>query len=123
MRVKKVKVAIKNLKDIFEDVKDVVKRIEGGAHLKTVREPEIYFTSFEAFRKALTPKRLELLHIIKIQKPSSINGLARLLKRDIKNVAEDVKYLRQLGFIEVKGTEKKTMPVITYDKINLEIAI
>lgn len=123
MRVKKVKVAIKNLKDIFEDVKDVVKRIEGGEHLKPVKEPEIYFTSFEAFRKALTPKRLELLHIIKTQKPSSINDLARMLKRDIKNVAEDVKYLRQIGFIEVKGVEKKTMPVITYDKINLEIAV
>ncbi len=123
MRVKKVKVAIKSLKDIFEDVKDVVKRIEGGEHLKTVKEPEIYFTSFEAFRKALTPKRLELLHIIKTQKPSSINDLARMLKRDIKNVAEDVKYLRQIGFIEVKGVEKKTMPIITYDKINLEIAV
>ena len=123
MRVKKVKVAIKNLKDIFEDVKDVVRRIEGGEHLKTVKDPEIYFTSFEAFRKALTPKRLELLHIIKTQKPTSINDLARLSKRDIKNVAEDVKYLRQIGFIEVKGTDKKTMPVIPYDRINLEIAV
>lgn len=123
MKVKKIKIAIKNLKGILNDFVQTGEAIERGEKLKPVKEPEIYFTSFEAFRKALTPKRLELLHIIKTQKPSSINELARMLKRDIKNVAEDVKYLRQIGFIEVKGIKKKTMPIITYDKINLEIAV
>jgi len=74
-----------------------MKRLERGERLKPVKEPEIYFTSFEAFRKAMTPKRLELLHIIKAKKPSSINELARVAKRDIKNIAEDVKYLEQIG--------------------------
>lgn len=123
MKVKKIKIAIKNLKGILNDFVQTGEAIERGEKLKPVKDPEIYFTSFEAFRKALTPKRLELLHIIKTQKPSSINDLARMLKRDIKNVAEDVKYLRQIGFIEVKSVEKKTMPIITYDKINLEIAV
>lgn len=91
--------------------------------MKSVTEPEIYFTSFEAFRKALTPKRLELLHLIRIKKPSSINELARIAKRDIKNIADDVKYLEQIGLVEKKETNNKTAPVIKYDKIALEIAV
>lgn len=123
MKVKKVKIGIKSIKDIFDDVKETVKKIEQGKRLKSVTEPEIYFTSFEAFRKALTPKRLELLHLIRIKKPSSINELARIAKRDIKNIADDVKYLEQIGLVEKKETNNKTAPVIKYDKIALEIAV
>ncbi len=123
MKIKKIKIAIRNLKGILNDFVQTGEAIERGEKLKPVKDPEIYFTSFEAFRKALTPKRLELLHIIKTQKPSSINELARLSGRDVKNVADDVKYLKQIGFIEIKEIKKKTMPVITYDKIDLEIAV
>ncbi|MBM4145645.1 MAG: hypothetical protein FJ240_05140 [Nitrospira sp.] len=123
MRVKKVKVRIKSLKEILKDTADVVKRMEKGERLKPVKEPEIYFTSFEALRKALTPKRLELLHIIKTKKPSSINELARMAKRDVKNIAEDVKCLEQMALIEKKKTDNKTTPVINYDRIALEIAV
>jgi len=114
MKIKKIKIEIKNIKDIFEDVKNTIKKIERGEKLKSVKE---------AFRKALTPKRLELLHIIKTKNPSSINRLARLAKRDIKNVAEDVKYLEQIGLIEKQEHEREIRPFIEYDKINLEIAV
>lgn len=123
MKVKKVKIGIKNIKDIFEDVKNTIRKIERGEKLKTVKEPEIYFTSFEAFRKALTPKRLELIHTIKTKNPSSINHLARLTKRDIKNVSEDVKYLEQIGLIEKQEHEREIRPFIEYDRINFEIAV
>ncbi|OGL43919.1 MAG: hypothetical protein A2W05_05830 [Candidatus Schekmanbacteria bacterium RBG_16_38_10] len=123
MKVKKVKIEIKSLKDIFDDVKETAKKLERGERLKPVKEPEIYFTSFEAFRKALTPKRLELLHTIRIKKPSSLHELARITKRDIKNVAEDVKYLERIGLVEKKAENKKTTPIIRYDKIALEIAV
>ncbi len=49
--------------------------------------------------KALTQKRLELLHAIKTEHPSSINHLARILQRDIKNVATDVRFLEQAGLM------------------------
>jgi predicted transcriptional regulator len=123
MKVKKVKIGIKGIKDIFDDVKETVKKLEHGEKLKPVKEPEIYFTSFEAFRKALTPKRLELLHTIRIKKPSSLHELARITKRDIKNIAEDVKYLERIGLLEKKAENKKTTPIIKYDKIALEIAV
>ncbi len=123
MRVKKVRIGIKSLKDIFDNVKYTVRKIEHGKKLKTVKEPEVYFTSFEAFRKALTPKRLELLHTIKTKKPHSINHLARLADRDIKNVAEDVKYLEQIGLVEKQEHDREIRPFIFYDRIDLQIAV
>lgn len=121
MRVKKVKIGIKSIEDVLEDAKEVMKKLERGKKVK--KETGIYFTSIEAFRKALTPKRLELLHIIKTKKPSSINALARLSKRDIKNVAEDIKYLTQIGLVEKRVTKREVAPTISYDKIALEIAV
>ena len=46
-----------------------------------------------------------------------------MAKRDIKNIAEDVKYLEQIGLVEKKATDHKTKPVIDYDKIALEIVV
>jgi|SRR3989304_2980971 len=123
MKVKRVKIGIKSLEQVFDDVKTVVKRIEQGERLKPVKGPEIYFTSFDALRKGLTSKRLELLHIIKTKKPSSINELARMAKRDIKNVAGDVKYLERIGLIETKENHRKKAPIINYDRIAFEIAV
>ena len=121
MRVKKVKIGIRSVEDTLEDAKEVMKKLERGEKVR--KETGIYFTSLEGFRKALTPKRLELLHIIKTKKPSSINELARFAKRDLKNVAEDVNYLAQMGLIEKKATKREIAPTINYDKINLEIAV
>ncbi len=121
MRIKKIKIGIKDVKTALKEFAERAAAIERGEKVK--KETGVYFTSFEAFRKILTPKRLELLHIIKARKPSSINELARMSKRDVKNVAEDVKYLEQIGLIEKKAENNKTTPIIRYDRIALEIAV
>ena len=123
MKVKKVKIGIKTLEEVLRDTGEVMKKIERGEKLKPVKESEVYFTSFEAFRKALTPKRLELLRLIKSKQPSSINELARIAKRDVKNITDDVKYLVQIGLVEKKETNRKIAPVIMYDTLMLEIAV
>src|SRR4030067_3329517 len=123
MKVKKVKIGIKTLEEVLQDTGEVMKKIERGEKLKPVKESEVYFTSFEAFRKALTPKRLELLRLIKSKQPSSINELARIGKRDWKNITHDVKYLVQIGLVEKKKANRKIAPVIMYDTLMLEIAV
>ncbi|MBN1106992.1 MAG: hypothetical protein JXL84_26550, partial [Deltaproteobacteria bacterium] len=59
----------------------------------------------------------------KTEQPSSINELARMAKRDVKNVADDVKYLQQIGLIEKRETKSRTAPVVTYEKLMLEISV
>lgn len=121
MKVKKIKIGIKDIKTVLDEFVETGEAIERGKKVK--KEKGVYFTSLEAFRKVLTPKRLELLHIIKTRKPSSINELARFAKRDIKNVADDVKHLERIGFIVIEAGKRRSTPVVKYDKINLEIAV
>lgn len=124
MKIKKIKVGIKGVKQVLEDFVRVGEALEKRKDVK--KEMGIYFENIEAFRKALTPKRLELIHLIKEHNPQSIQGLSRLAKRDIKNVAEDVKLLTALGLIEVKRKRKgrkEVAPQVKYDTIELMIAV
>jgi predicted transcriptional regulator len=121
MKVRKIKVGIKSVKSMLDDFVKTGEAIERGEKFK--KETGTYFTSLEAFRKALTPKRMELLHIIKTEQPSSINELARMANRDVKNVADDLKYLEQIGLIEKKETKRRTAPVVPYEKLMLEISV
>ncbi|OGP65379.1 MAG: hypothetical protein A3K22_04470 [Deltaproteobacteria bacterium RBG_16_42_7] len=121
MKVKRVKIGIKSAKEVLEDFARTAEAIERGEKVK--KRAGVYFTSLEAFRKAVTPKRLELLHTIKTKKPHSINHLARIAKRAVKNVADDIKYLAQIGLIEKQETTRETRPLVEYDEIELKIAV
>ena len=50
-------------------------------------------------------------------------SLAKLAQRNIKNISDDVKYLAQVGLIELKDSANKTSARVNYDKIMLEIAV
>ena len=122
MKVRKVKIGIKDVETLLSEFVDAASAIEAGKAVK--HERGVYFTNIEAFRKALTKKRLELLHAIKTKHPSSINSLARILQRDIKNVAADVRFLEQAGLVDTKKeTSKEIAPYVNYDRILLEIAV
>ncbi|MBI3813832.1 MAG: hypothetical protein HY279_05110, partial [Nitrospinae bacterium] len=101
-----------------------MKKIERGEKVKS--EKGLYFESIEGFRKALTPKRLELLHIIKEKQPESLQELARLVKRDMKSIVTDIKILEGLDLIDMrrkKEGRKESIPTIDYERIDLQIAV
>ena len=124
MRVKRVKIGIKSLEDVLEDAKEAMKKLELGEKVKP--EKGLYFESIEGFRKALTPRRLELLRLIREKQPGSLQELSRLAKRNIKSVVTDITILEELGLIDIKRKKegrKESTPTVNYDKINLEIAV
>ena len=121
MRVKRVKIGIKSMAKAMDDFVRTGEAVKRGE--KTKKKTGVYFTSLEAFRKALTPQRFNLLRLIREGEPASLRELARLAQRNIKNVSEDVKYLSQVGLIELKDTANKMSARVTYDKIMLEIAV
>jgi predicted transcriptional regulator len=49
--------------------------------------------------------------------------LAKLAHRNIKNVAEDVKYLVQIGLVETLEQDRCLAPRVDYDEISLKIAV
>lgn len=124
MKIKKVKVGIKDIKTALVEFVDTGKAIQKGRNVK--KETGVYFTSVEAFRKVLTPKRMEVLHTIRTRKPSSIHVLSRMLNRDVKNIAMDVKSLTQVGLVEKRQSKlarKETTPSVNYEKIVFEISV
>src|SRR4030067_2820279 len=124
MKVKRVKIGIKSLKDVLSNAKGVMKKLERGEKVK--RESGVYFENLEAFRRALTERRLEMLHVIKEKHPSSVYELAKMLDRDIKNVNVDLEYLREIGLVEIKRSKEKrerVIPEVNYDVIELRVAV
>lgn len=124
MKVRRVKIGIKSFEDFLGDAKEVMKKIERGEKVKKSRG--VYFENLSTFRRALTEKRLEMLHIIKKGHPSSVYELAKMLDRDIKNVTQDLEYLKDIGLVAIKRTKEKrerVIPEVRYDEIELKIAV
>ena len=70
----------------------------------------------------LTPKRLELLYALASVRPESINDLAQKTRRDVKNVYEDLKTLKTLGFVSFKRRGKRNIvPETLVEEITLLI--
>ena len=124
MKIRKVRVGIKDLETVLSEFVETGRALEKGKIVK--KEKGVYFTSVEAFRKAVTPKRLALLRAIKTEKPSSVRQLSKITDRDIKNVSTDIRFLEQVGLVDIKkniGAEKEVKPLVNYDKILFEIAV
>ena len=124
MRIKRVKIGIKSLEDVLGNAREAMKRLGRGEKVK--KESGIYFENLDAFRRTLTEKRLEMLHVIKEKHPSSVYQLAKILNRDIKNVNMDLEYLREVGLVEIKRSKEKrerVIPEVNYDVIELRVAV
>ena len=124
MRIKRVKIGIKSLEDVLGNAREVMKKLGRGEKVK--KESGIYFENLDAFRRTLTEKRLEMLHVIKEKHPSSVYQLAKILNRDIKNVNMDLEYLREVGLVEIKRSKEKrerVIPQVNYDIIELRVAV
>ena len=124
MRAKRVKIGIKTVEEALEEFVEAGEAIERGERLK--KEKAIVFESIEGFRKALTPKRLRLLHLIKEKHPESLQELARLAHRDIKSIVTDIEILESLDLVDVRRKKygrKQSTPSVNYDRIDLQIAV
>lgn len=81
----------------------------------------ISFPDFETLGKIITGARLELLQVIRMAKPKSIQELARVVERDFKNVYQDVSLLAEFGLIELKktGPRRSAAPTARFTEIVL----
>jgi len=67
MKIRKVKIGIRNVETLLNEFADAAGSIEAGNKVK--QERGIYFTNIQAFRKALTQKRLDPSALIRIYPP------------------------------------------------------
>lgn len=124
MKIKKIDIGIKGLKESLGDFVRTWGKLEAGEKVK--KEEGIYFESIDTMRAILTNKRLLILKTIKEKEPHSIYELAKILKRDIKNINQDLKLLSDVGLVTLEKIEtdkKRIIPHVDYSKILLEIPV
>ncbi|MBI3757361.1 MAG: ArsR family transcriptional regulator [Deltaproteobacteria bacterium] len=123
MKVKRVKIGVRPPGTIFNEAAEVISQIETGRRVRTQGE-WLYFSNVREMGKVLTPKRLELLKLIREQRPESIRSVAELAGRNVKNVSEDLELLTSLGLVEMEthgGPGKKKAPRVSYETLTVEV--
>jgi len=117
MKAKKVVLLVETQKTAIDRAFGAVKRVKK----KYVGMEIISFPDFATLGRVITGARLELLNVIRVEKPKSIQELARLVHRDFKNVYQDVKLLGEFGLIDIieVGPRGATSPIAKYSEIVL----
>lgn len=124
MRIRRIKIGVKDWEDNKRELGQVFRRL--GAGKRAPAEQTLYFPDIATFRRCLTPKRLELLWVIAEKCPHSVKALATMVRRESKNVMEDVDYLVSVGLVEfhrhgARGNAKAL--VVPYDRVDLSLEL
>src|SRR5947208_8979719 len=96
---KTLTIQIKSAGDALDGFRDTFKAVE--ARRRISRREGIYFTSIEAARNLLTPNRVALLRAVRSGRPGSIYELAKIVRRDLKNVQDYLRLLERYGLIRM----------------------
>jgi predicted transcriptional regulator len=125
MKIKNVKVEVKSLKEVLGDAAKVMTKLKNGE--KVAPKKGVSFGSVESFREFFTPRRIELLKVIRHKNPESIYELAKLTNRDFKSVSTDIGILEKYDLIDTKRITVKgfcrVKPIFDYDKLTVDIAM
>ena len=120
MKLKKVRIVVETHEMLDERWTEALKgKVRSPRGVETIS-----VGSWEVLAKVLAAPRLQILTSISQQQPKSTAHLARLLKRDFKNVHADVRFLADLGLIELHpgGARGAMVPVAKYSEIELPLA-
>ena len=123
---KTLTIKIKSVGEAMEDFRHAFRAAKAGR--RVTRREGVYFTSIEAARNLLTPARLGLLRSIRTKRPRSTYELAKTLKRDFKNVQQDLRLLERYGLVRIttrrgRGARRAKVPEALFGEIALKIAI
>jgi len=122
--MKTKKIVIKSREEFNAESLNIARRLDRGEKVKSSKGE--YFESLEAVRNFLTEKRLELWRAIRDQAPKSLTELAKLVKRNYKDVHQDVSILVEVGLVDLrksKGvTTRALRPVSLVDQLQFQVA-
>ena len=122
MKVKKVKVALRSTDEVLKEAAETMESVARGKRIKP-KGHRLFFTSPEALRRFLTPKRLEVIRLIRQRRPDSINQLATLAHRDFKRVYEDVMSLAGAGLVDMGKDKGRRRILRVADELRFEIVV
>lgn len=122
MKLKEVRIRIKSLDATLDNFVSTAKQIQAGKKV----EPHggVYVADAATARAIFTESRLDIIRTLKSKEPKSIYSLAKMLKRDFKNVYNDIFFLSQLGIVVIEESNsgrRQKKPVLCCDRILFEM--
>ena len=117
MKQRQILIAIRTEQDQANEVKEAWKRAKKGI---APQEPinRLYFLDMVSLMKVLSPKRMELLKVLRSLEATNIRQLAIKLDRNYSNVYQDVTELNNVGLIEMPKKNRYSVP---WDLITIDI--
>jgi len=108
---KKLKGKVESIKGLVDDI--INERVDIPNNALVV--------DFDATLNIFTKKRIELIDIINIYAPTSIQELANISNRTKQAVDRDLKLLERFGVIELEKRGKFTIPIVKREMIVLNL--
>jgi predicted transcriptional regulator len=125
--MKTVTFSIKPLSEVADDFTKTFEAVRTRRRIPKKPRDEVGFTSIEAARNFITRERLALMHTIRTRHPGSLYELAKMVRRDFKNVQDDIRILEHHGLVRIarepRGRRKVKVPQVLFEEIALRIAI
>ena len=107
-------------KNKLMDYKKAYKAYEENGEMFYIEEL-VAELALKRFREVFTLKRIEVINQLNKRCFDSIAELSRHLKRDIKNIYEDLKRLESLGIVKLNKQGKNIKPVLDIETISIEL--
>ncbi len=112
----KVRVSVGSLADMGKRFAGAWNRATAG---EQVAEAHVTFLDVQTMLEALSPRRLDLLRHVRQHGAGNVRALSQALKRDYKNVHQDVAILEACGLIQRDG-RKLTAP---WDELQASVSL
>jgi predicted transcriptional regulator len=102
-------IGVQSLDGFFLESKNFARRLDAGGKTKEC-DFELSFSTPAQLVSELSPKRMELLQVLKEAGPLSIRALAKRMGRNYSNVHTDVQRLIEHGLIEKDADDLVLVP-------------
>lgn len=102
-------IGVQSLDGFFREGKDFARRVDAGEKMDET-DFELSFSTPAQLVSELSPKRMELLQVLKKAGPLSIRALAKRIGRNYSNVHADVRRLIEHGLIEKDAGDQVFVP-------------
>lgn len=106
-----------------EEMKARTLRIARVEEKPTPGDPTAWFVSTESFAKVLSAPNREMLRVIALEKPDSLDALAALTGRQKSNLSRTLNAMIGYGLIRMERDGRKLAPKLIHDRVVLELAL
>ena len=102
-------IGVQSLDGFFQEGKNFARRVDAGEKMHEA-DLELSFSTPAQLVSELSPKRMELLQVLKKAGPLSVRALAKMMRRNYSNVHADVRRLIEHGLIEKDASDQVFVP-------------